>query len=619
MPNRESRERRSVHARRSVVVGAILSLWLTSSTSAQPPVAPTVPSTPLTAVDVLFRALALEDSSRYRESAVFYRRAIEASSDLDADQQMLALLGFERVASELGLRDSVVAMMGRVLSRRPTDATAHAIRLRTVRAIGVDAGRAVDAVARADSAVRAVFIDWTRAAPGDAAPYREYARLLIDQRRTAAADSVVQDAAARLRSLDGLRTERATIDALLSRWGAAGRGWSEAIRENPWNETSALFSLQAARSSGRDSVRAALIAARAATRGDTTVVLARVQARLELGWGEARQAWATVETMAAGDSVVELWRDVAERFEFNESWSLARDAWTRTADVSGRDDDALRLARAALNAGDPARALTAASAVARRLRDATGASNAGDTVGQRKARTRSRALPLMVEALARLGRLESADSLVRAAGTLDAADQRGVQRAMAVGWLRSGNSARARIAYPTLDDDDELRGWRALLEGDLAVARKALARAGSREPVLVTALSIVARTPVLRSESIARVVVGLSRADTAMILAACDSAAAQHADAAPALLTLAARVAPLTEAPARWATILARYPKTVDAPEAALELARATARRNPPDAIPLYEQMILDYPDSALVPLARRELERLVRATPGDA
>jgi hypothetical protein len=29
--------------------------------------------------------------------------------------------------------------------------------------------------------------------------------------------------------------------------------------------------------------------------------------------------------------------------------------------------------------------------------------------------------------------------------------------------------------------------------------------------------------------------------------------------------------------------------------------------------------MILDYPDSALVPLARRELERLSRATPGDA
>lgn len=582
--------------------------------SAQPPASAAMPAS---AVDVLFRALALEDSSRYRDAAVFYKRAIDVGASLDADQQQLALLGFERVASELGQRDSLLAVMNRVLDRHPTDATAHAIRLRTVRAIGQDAGRAPDAVARADSMVVATFRAWTRAVPGDATPYREYARLLIDQRRTSAADSVLLEAQARLRSLEGLRPERATVDALLSRWGAAGRGWSAAIRENVWNETSAVFMLQAARSSGRDSVRAAFSDARAAARGDTAVILARVQARLELGWGEARQAWATVERLAPGDSVVELWRDVAERFEFNESWSLARDAWARTASASGRDDDALRLARAALNAGDPSRALAAAEGVARRLRTVQEPRSATDSAAVRALRNRSRALPLIVEALSRLGRLESADSLVRTAGPLDAVDQRAVQRALAVGWLRSGDGARALSAFPTLDDDDELRGWRALLEGDLAVARKALARAGSREPVLVTALSIVARTPVLRSASIARVVLGLSRADTSMLLAACDSAAAQHVDAAPALLTLAARIAPPADAPARWAAILARYPKTIDAPEAALELARAAARRNPTDAIPLYEQMILDYPDSALVPLARRELERLARTTPG--
>jgi tetratricopeptide (TPR) repeat protein len=614
MPSRDRDTADDAWRRRGVVVIATVAGLLGAELAAQPPAST---AAPLRAVDVLFRALALEDSSRFREASAFYKRAIDASDSLDADQQQLALLGFERVASEMGQKDSVLAVMGRVLTRQATDATAHAIRLRTVRAIGQDAGRAPDAVARADSMVRATFVDWTRAVPNDATPYREYARLLIDQRRNSAADTVLLEAQTRLRSLDGLQPERATVDAQLSRWGAAGRGWSAAIRENVWNETSAIFMLQAARSSGRDSVRVALREARAATRGDTAVVLARVHARLELGWGEARQAWATVERMSPGDSVVELWRDVAERFEFNESWSLARDAWAQTASASGRNDDALRLARAALNAGDPTRALTAAEGVARRLRMVREPASAADSSARRDLRDRSRALPLIVEAMARLGRHASADSLVRAAGPLDAVDQRAVQRALAVGWLRIGDGARALAAYPTLDDDDELRGWRALLEGDLAVARKALARAGSREPVLVTALSIVVRTPVLRSASLARVVLGLSRADTAMLLAACDSAAEQHADAAPALLTLAARIAPPSDAAARWAAILARYPKTIDAPEAALELARAAARRNPTDAIPLYEQMILDYPDSALVPLARRELERLARTTPG--
>ncbi|MCU0635490.1 MAG: hypothetical protein MUE41_11515, partial [Gemmatimonadaceae bacterium] len=284
--------------------GGVVCLALAVSLRAQ--AAPVAPRTP---VDALFRALALEDSSRYREAAQGYRLALEGDASLDSDQQMLALLGFERVASELGLRDSVLAVIGRVLLRRPADATAHAIRLRTLRAIGADAPRTREAMAMADSMVRSAFVSWTQAAPRDPAPYREYTRLLLEQRRTAAADSVLQTGATALGDVAGVRTERAQVDALLGRWGAAGREWSAAVRTAPWNELAALFSLQGARSSGRDSVRAALRAAREGARGDTVVVLARLLARLELGWGEARGAWNAVESLAPGDSVVDLWRD----------------------------------------------------------------------------------------------------------------------------------------------------------------------------------------------------------------------------------------------------------------------------------------------------------------------
>lgn len=588
--------------------------------AAQPPAptpaaAPTLPQTP---VAWLFRALALEDSSRYRDAEMSYRRALADGAALDTTQQMLALLGFERVATELGMRDTVLAVVERWLTQQPRDATAQAIRLRTVRAIGANVARSPAAQSAADSLVRAAFRDWCRVAPRDPAPYREYVRLLLEQRRLAVADTILQEGAAILPDLAGLRPERAQVDAMLGRWGSAGRAWAEAVREQPWNELAALFSLQAARSSGRDSVRAALTAARRASAGDLSVVFTRLAARLELGWGDARQAWNTVQSLAPSDSVIVLWRDIAERFEFNESWTLARDAWARTSAASGRPDDALRLAQAALLAGDPARALAAAQRVIEAHRAVPLPTSAADSVGRRAARERSRALPLLVEALARQGRLTAADSVLASAGAIDDVDRRAVQRAMAVGWLRAGDAAKATAAFPALEEDDELRGWRALLAGDLAVARKALARAGSREPVLVTVLSIVARTTALRSAAIGRLVAALAAADTTAIVAACDSAAAAHADAAPALLTLAARTAPDSTQPARWAVILARYPRSVEAPEAALELARATARRGRvADAIPLYEQMILDYPDSALVPLARRELERLQRPVPG--
>ncbi|MCU0646902.1 MAG: hypothetical protein MUF00_02815 [Gemmatimonadaceae bacterium] len=616
MPSRDPTGRLAHALTRAIVATVALVAGVPIvATRAQPPRVSEPARTP---VELLFRALAQEDSSRFRDAAQGYRLALDAGTGLDADQQMLAMLGFERVASELGLRDSVLAVIGRVLTRQPRDATAHGIRLRTLRAVGADAPRTREAMAAADSVVRAAFVAWCAAAPRDPAPYREYARMLLEQRRTARADTVLQQGAHVLGGLAGIRTERAQVDALLGHWGPAGREWSTAVREGPWNELAALFSLQGARSAGRDSVRAAIRATRTQTTGDTVVVLSRLLARLELGWGEARGAWMAVESLAPRDSVVDLWRDVAERLEFNESWSMARDAWARTADVSGRTDDLLRLSTAALSAGDAARALSAATTVVQRLQSAPMPTNASDSVGRRAARERSRALPLVVEALARLGQLAAADSVVASAGTLDAIDARAVQRALAVGWLRAGDATRAARAFPALEEDDELRGWHALLGGDLAVARRALARAGSREPVLVAALTIVARTPSLRSEAIGAVVRALSVRDTTAILAACDRAAAQHADAAPALLTLAARTAPAADARARWRDILTRYPTSVDAPEAALELARATAREGDgAAAIPLYEQMILNYPDSALVPLARRELDGLKRATPG--
>jgi TolA-binding protein len=59
--------------------------------------------------------------------------------------------------------------------------------------------------------------------------------------------------------------------------------------------------------------------------------------------------------------------------------------------------------------------------------------------------------------------------------------------------------------------------------------------------------------------------------------------------------------------------IVEEFPRAPEAPPALLSLARSMIARNAPsqDVRLLLERMILEYPRSALLPQARRELDRL--------
>ncbi|HJR43633.1 MAG TPA: tetratricopeptide repeat protein, partial [Gemmatimonadaceae bacterium] len=89
-------------------------------------------------------------------------------------------------------------------------------------------------------------------------------------------------------------------------------------------------------------------------------------------------------------------------------------------------------------------------------------------------------------------------------------------------------------------------------------------------------------------------------------------------DAAPLLLASAARLHAArrdrTRAVALWRQIVESHADSPEAPEAELEWARALRRAGElAAAIGKLEHLILTYPQSALVPQARRELE-LARA-----
>lgn len=93
-------------------------------------------------------------------------------------------------------------------------------------------------------------------------------------------------------------------------------------------------------------------------------------------------------------------------------------------------------------------------------------------------------------------------------------------------------------------------------------------------------------------------------------------------DDQPPLLAMAARIADEIDQQGEAArlreSLAATFPESGEAPEAILQLARyrATTPTGVPAAIELLEELILARPNSAVVPVARRELERL-RASGG--
>jgi len=101
-----------------------------------------------------------------------------------------------------------------------------------------------------------------------------------------------------------------------------------------------------------------------------------------------------------------------------------------------------------------------------------------------------------------------------------------------------------------------------------------------------------------------------------------DAVHALPPDDQPPLLALAARIADEIDQQGEAArlreSLAATFPESSEAPEAILQLARyrAATPTGVPAAIELLEELILARPNSAVVPVARRELERL-RASGG--
>jgi len=534
-------------------------------------------------------ALDLEQQEHYAEAAAAYREVL-----VQAPTSLPALLGLERVYAQLGRSDSLLPILRVAIARQPHVGAIRAAQLRTLHSLG----RFED--------VRAAFERWRADWPHDPEPYREYAKLLIQDNLTAQADSVLRRAEADLGSERQLEYELAQLRAATGQWEQAAAAWRVAVNDNPFLDQAAIYSLTRVSTDVRPRIRAVLEAP------PVTLGARRLLAGLDLAWGSPHDGWLAIKDVPADTATLTAWVDFAHSAEEAESWLTARDALVAALAHRPGPDVMRRAASDALAGGDARSAAQLATQAESALDSAAAATSV---------------LSVHLRALSVLGRPADGERLLTAyARHLPPDERERLTKEVAWGWIRVGNmdKAKALLASSDWGLDGEAAGWIALYQGDLATARKRLkASDEATSPELVLALSLLQRTKADSAAEVGQAFLALARADTAAAAAAFEHAAASLPDATTLMLATAARLdADRHDARAitLWQTIVQQHAESPEAPEAELEWARALRRSGDAGAATeRLEHLILTYPQSALVPQARRELDEIRRAVPSTS
>ena len=533
--------------------------------------------------DVL-RGLELEGNGKLREAAVVFRGALSSGSPN-------ALLGLERVYADLGMSDSLLAPLDSLIAQRPKETLFRSVQLRTLQ------------ILRRDERLRSAFESWVRAVPRDPAPYREYARILIQLGRPATADSIIVRGKQALGSLRDLEYENAQLRAAMGEWIPSAQAWRRALGDAPHLANAAAFALAPAPEPSREGIRAALggLPVEAGAR--------KALAELELTWGRPREAWEALRSLRPDTGTAAVWEEFGERAYADERWSIAHDALVGALSIRRNSSLAVRAGNAAIHAGAPAEVFTIAP-LAELSRDS--------------ALVARQYVPLHVQAFVALNRAADAEALVaRFDRFIVPAQRMRLAQLVANSYVRNGDLAHARASLRAAGpeaDSSEAAGLIALYEGHLATARTLLRNPASPTPDVTLALGIIARSRTDEAPQLGAAFLALARNDTTAAIARfVEAAAEQPAVAAPlwleaARLQLAAR--PGAAVP-MWQRIVTQYSGSPEAVEAELEWARALRRGGDSAGAVLHlEHLILGAPQSALLPQARRELEQLRGTVP---
>jgi len=553
----------------------------------------------------LGRGFELERAGRYADAAQAYQQVLRGEP-----ANLPALLGLERALDRLTRLAEVLDPARRALAVDSTNPAILDLLIRTFVAVDLS-----------DSAA-AVVKRWSARAPADEGPYREWIVALEDRGRFDDARAAIVAGRRALARPEALAIEAAELEQRQENWVGAAQEWARALAGEPAQQPNATAQLEDTPADGRAKVVAAL------TRADAAPAARRTAADLLLGWGEPELAWTMFQTTVGPDvpdgpyalhrfaeRALSAGTPAARRVR---AYALARFAEIMPARLSlqARID----AARALLDAGDgpAARAILAPAAA-----DSTAAPAA-----------RGAARTVLVRALLEAGEPDSAAAqlaLVNEDLPLEEREQLhlGLARARAArGQLAAADSL---LAGDSSVAALSLSGWVALYRGGVKTAmdrfRAAGPYAGDRDDATARTIMTALLDQIPRDSfpELGAALLRLAQGDSLGAAAALQLAAGQLPERRGRLdvLLLAGQVAAGTDsgqagaADIFAAVVRAGEPGGSAAPAAELAWSQLLMRQNrPADAVTHLEHLILTYPQSAVVPEARRLLDKAKGAVP---
>lgn len=517
-----------------------------------------------------------------------------------------ALMALDRVLPSLNRRAEMVPAVVRALAVDSTNFGILSVAVRAFASAGL-----------VDSA-RKYTVRWASLTPDEENPYREWVMAAMDVRDRVQAKSALEFARRQLRRPAAMAPEFAQLLQEESDLNGAIREWMIAIRESPGYRNPAVMLLGQATVVQRPVIREGL-----AREGSPES--RRLLGLLQVHWGESVAGTALVRTALppGKDDALTLLRLLLQELRGREDRNalLARAAALEMVAERQGGRDAVKswmdAARAYADAGSEKDARRLLAQVAADSEAPVGIATTASST--------------LLGVLIAEGKPGEAERILADLGSSLDLDERDHQtRRIAMAWARLGDLDRAQavVANDSSIAGYDLRGRLRLFAGDLAGAGQLLQAAGPYDDERETAVERVTLLVLLQSAGpdslpqLGRALLALERGDSARAIAGLVQVAEKLKPTGQAEARLLAGRLALAVRDTAGAMRLFRAADVPEAPATAaaarLDLIRlAMVAGKLKEAETMLEQLILDYPESAVIPEARRFRDLMRGGVPG--
>jgi hypothetical protein len=547
------------------------------------------------------RALDLERRGDYAAAIDAYRQLLKARpADLSA------LLGLERSLLPLNRTAEMLPVIRTALASAPSSSAVHGIALRTWAAMG-----------QPDS-VRRIAEQWARIAPRDETPYREWGAAELGRQDRAAAKAAYLQGRAHLGTPDALSAELAQLALAEGDYASALREWLLATRKLPGYRVTALAALSQAPEPARPELLRLLSA-------EAEPSARRLEAELRARWGDPEGAFRVVMAALPADRVqaIAMLRGLLDQIRLIQTPGALRVRGQLLEAVAERSPE-VQASRLRLEAAQAYSAAGDKAGARRMLAGLAGSRTAPASVSSDAAAT-------LVGVLIDEGKLDEAEQRLRGLRRSVSADEYdGLRRKLVGAWMRNDNLERAdsMIAADSTVEGLALSGRVRLYRGDIRGAVERFKAAGPysgdrAEATHRTALlALLQPLEVDTQPALGRALFRLEQGDTAEAVIALEQLGPElpSAQGRAEISLLAGRLHAASGKSAEAerlfrAAASPEAPATAPAAELALAELLISGRRGA-EAVAVLEHIILTYPQSALVPQARRKLDEARGAVP---